>query len=226
MYGLQHGALAHIEQKGIKGPTITSVKPFKWENQRFNLYKNEKRETRINYINKNTNLKMHWPIIVYFYKLLFGWRVVSLALTPHLEYNFVGHIWVKSIKKYEIKANSKRLPYLACLIKCRVVHVKNKDIIWHNIYRYQSDQVQINLDIQIYAPYNYSIHWIKLTFCLQLQRHLEWGRGQWLFSDNHLHLTIIPWWCWPNIEYIMLLISKKQAEHGVYHLDQKTMKSR
>ena len=26
----------------------------------------------------------HWPIMVYFYKLLFGWRVVSLALTPHL----------------------------------------------------------------------------------------------------------------------------------------------
>ena len=24
-----------------------------------------------------------WPIIVYFYKLLLGWRVVSLALIPH-----------------------------------------------------------------------------------------------------------------------------------------------
>ena len=44
MYGLQHGALAHIEQKAIKGPKITSVKPFKRENKRANLYK--KRETR------------------------------------------------------------------------------------------------------------------------------------------------------------------------------------
>ena len=37
MYGLQHGALAHTEQQAIKGPTITSVKPFKRENQRSNL---------------------------------------------------------------------------------------------------------------------------------------------------------------------------------------------
>ena len=29
MYGLQHGALAHTEQQAIKGPKITSVKPFK-----------------------------------------------------------------------------------------------------------------------------------------------------------------------------------------------------
>ena len=27
---------------------------------------------------------VHWHIMVYFDKLLFGWRVVSLALTPHL----------------------------------------------------------------------------------------------------------------------------------------------
>ena len=27
MYGLHHGALAHTEQKAIKGPKITSVKP-------------------------------------------------------------------------------------------------------------------------------------------------------------------------------------------------------
>ena len=40
MYGLQHGALAHA----IKGSKITSVKSFKRENQRSNLYK--KRETR------------------------------------------------------------------------------------------------------------------------------------------------------------------------------------
>ena len=52
MYGLQHGALAHTEQQAIKGPKITIVKSFKRENQRSNLYKNEKRETRINYINK------------------------------------------------------------------------------------------------------------------------------------------------------------------------------
>ena len=39
MYGLQHRALAYTEQEAIKGPKITSVKPFKLENQRFNLYK-------------------------------------------------------------------------------------------------------------------------------------------------------------------------------------------
>ena len=54
MYGLQHGELAHTEQQAIKGPKITSVKPFKRENRRSNLNKkNEKRETRINYINKD-----------------------------------------------------------------------------------------------------------------------------------------------------------------------------
>ena len=39
MYGLQHGAFALTEQEVIKGPKITSVKPFKRENQRSNLYK-------------------------------------------------------------------------------------------------------------------------------------------------------------------------------------------
>ena len=39
MFGLQHGALAHTEQQAIKGPKITSVKLFKRENQRSNLYK-------------------------------------------------------------------------------------------------------------------------------------------------------------------------------------------
>ena len=48
MYGLQHGALAHTEQKAIKGSKITGVKPFKRENQRSNLYK-KKRETRNTY---------------------------------------------------------------------------------------------------------------------------------------------------------------------------------
>ena len=38
MYGLRHGALAHTEQLAIKGPKITSVKPFKRENQRSNMY--------------------------------------------------------------------------------------------------------------------------------------------------------------------------------------------
>ena len=33
-YGLQDGALAHTEQQAIKGPNITSVKPFKRVNQR------------------------------------------------------------------------------------------------------------------------------------------------------------------------------------------------
>ena len=32
MYGFQHRALTHIEQKAIKGPKITSVKPLKREN--------------------------------------------------------------------------------------------------------------------------------------------------------------------------------------------------
>ena len=44
MYRLQHGSLAYTEQKAIKGPKTTSVKRFKRENQRSNLYK--KRETR------------------------------------------------------------------------------------------------------------------------------------------------------------------------------------
>ena len=39
VYGLQHAALAYTEQLPIKGPTITSVKPFKRENQRSNSIK-------------------------------------------------------------------------------------------------------------------------------------------------------------------------------------------
>ena len=58
MYGLQHGALAHTEQQAIKGPKITSVKPFKRENQRSNLYK--KRETRNTYkLHKQTTTTVH-----------------------------------------------------------------------------------------------------------------------------------------------------------------------
>ena len=49
MYGLQHVALAHTEQQAIKGPKITSAKPFKRENQRSNLYNIKKRETRNTY---------------------------------------------------------------------------------------------------------------------------------------------------------------------------------
>ena len=48
MYGLQHGVLAHTKQQAIKGLKITSVNPFKRENQRSNLYKikNKKKKTR------------------------------------------------------------------------------------------------------------------------------------------------------------------------------------
>ena len=47
MYGLQHGALAHTKQQAIKGPKITSVKPFKRENQRSNLYKKTRNEKHV-----------------------------------------------------------------------------------------------------------------------------------------------------------------------------------
>ena len=58
MYGLQHGALADNEQQAIKGPKNTSVKPFKRENQRSNLYK--KRETRNTYkLHKQTTTTLH-----------------------------------------------------------------------------------------------------------------------------------------------------------------------
>ena len=61
MYGLQHGALAHTEQQAIKGPKITSVKPFKREKQRSNLYKiKKKRETRNTYkLHKQTTTTVH-----------------------------------------------------------------------------------------------------------------------------------------------------------------------
>ena len=45
-------------QKAIKGPKITSVKPFKRENQQSNLYK--KRETRNTYkLHKQTTTTVH-----------------------------------------------------------------------------------------------------------------------------------------------------------------------
>ena len=50
-YGVQHGALTHTEQQAIKGQKDTNVKPFKWEKQLPNLFKNEKRETVIKHIN-------------------------------------------------------------------------------------------------------------------------------------------------------------------------------
>ena len=60
MYGLQHGALAHTEQQAIKGPKITSVKPFKRENQRSNLYKTKKRKPRNTYkLHKQTTTTVH-----------------------------------------------------------------------------------------------------------------------------------------------------------------------
>ena len=50
--------MAHTEQKAIKGPTITSVKPFTRENQRSNLYK--KRETKNTYkLHKQTTTTVH-----------------------------------------------------------------------------------------------------------------------------------------------------------------------
>ena len=55
-YGLQHGAMTNTKQQAIKGPNITSVKPFKGENQRSNLYK--KRETLMNLINKLLNIRI------------------------------------------------------------------------------------------------------------------------------------------------------------------------
>ena len=60
MYGLQHGALVYTEQQAIKGPKITSVKPFKRENQRSNLYKIKKREMRNMYkLHKQTTTTVH-----------------------------------------------------------------------------------------------------------------------------------------------------------------------
>ena len=50
--------MAHTEQKAIKGPKITSVTPFKGENQRSKLYK--KRETRNTYkLHKQTTTTVH-----------------------------------------------------------------------------------------------------------------------------------------------------------------------
>ena len=68
---LQYRALAHTEQQAIKGPKITSVKPFKRENQRSNLYK-KKRETRNTYkLHKQTTTTVHKsaykPIISLYY---------------------------------------------------------------------------------------------------------------------------------------------------------------
>ena len=58
MYGLQHKALAHNEQQATKSPKITSVKPCKRVNQRFNLYK--KRETKNTYkLHKQTTTTVH-----------------------------------------------------------------------------------------------------------------------------------------------------------------------
>ena len=58
MYVIQHGAAAHTEQKSIKGPKITSVKPFKRENQWSNPYK--KRKTRNTYeLHKQTTTTVH-----------------------------------------------------------------------------------------------------------------------------------------------------------------------
>ena len=51
--------MAHTEQQAIKGPKITSVKPFKRENQRSDLYK-IKRETRNTYkLHKQTTTTVY-----------------------------------------------------------------------------------------------------------------------------------------------------------------------
>ena len=60
MYGLQHGALGHTEQQAIKGPKITSVKPFKRENQWSNLYKKRKTRNMYTYkLHKQTTTTVH-----------------------------------------------------------------------------------------------------------------------------------------------------------------------
>ena len=60
MFSLQHGALAHTKQQAIKGSKITSVKQFKRENQRSNLYKIKKRETRNTYkLHKQMTTTVH-----------------------------------------------------------------------------------------------------------------------------------------------------------------------
>lgn len=53
-YCLQHRGLTYNEQQVIKGPKMTSFKPFKQKKQRSNLYKKttNKRETLMNQINK------------------------------------------------------------------------------------------------------------------------------------------------------------------------------
>ena len=60
-YTLQQGSLAHTEQQAIKDPKMTSVKQFKQENQRYNLYKKKRKwETLINHTNKRQQLNnMH-----------------------------------------------------------------------------------------------------------------------------------------------------------------------
>ena len=55
MYGLQHGALAHTEQQDIKGSIITSVKPFKRENRRSNLYIKTRNEKHVSITQTNDN---------------------------------------------------------------------------------------------------------------------------------------------------------------------------
>ena len=64
MYDLQHGALAHNEQKAMKGPKITSVKPFKRENQRSNLYKKLRTGANICSGIKRFNCTKHVRLIV------------------------------------------------------------------------------------------------------------------------------------------------------------------
>ena len=57
-YGFQNGAFAHTEQQAIKARQMTSVKPFKRENQLSYIY--EKREARNTYkpYQQTTSLNM------------------------------------------------------------------------------------------------------------------------------------------------------------------------
>ena len=86
-YGLQHGALAHTEQKAIKGPKITSVKPSKRENLRSYLYK-KKRETRNTYkLHKQTTTTVHQiPDLGQVQKFAAGLNVlIGTNLHPYLK---------------------------------------------------------------------------------------------------------------------------------------------
>ena len=65
-YGFQHGALAHTEQQAIKDQKMTSLKPFKREDQRYNQYK--KRETRNTYVPHQQTTTIEHQKLVFVFK--------------------------------------------------------------------------------------------------------------------------------------------------------------